>query len=105
MKPVAVEINVWLKGILNLFKSREKLAKKLLASLLAVERAQIVALHMERLLERQVAKRLESSKSSVHRAIAKFKHEIYEDMKKLVDPVKLHEEMIMPSDELSCNSH
>ena len=52
------------------------------SSLLAIEHAQIVALHMERLSERQMAKRLQCSKSSVHRTIEKFKkHEIYDDMK------------------------
>ena len=72
--------------------------------LLAVERAQIVALHMERLSERQIVKRLQCNKSSVHRAIEKFKkHEIYNEMKKLVDSVKLQEEMIIPSNELLCN--
>ena len=51
--------------------------------LLIVERAQIVALHMERHSERQIAKRLQSSKHSVHRASEKFKkHKIYDDMKK-----------------------
>ena len=59
---------------------------------------------MERLSERQIAKRLQCSKSSVHCAIEKFKkHEIYDDIKKLVDQVNLYKEMIMPSDELSCN--
>ena len=51
--------------------------------LLAVERAQIVALHIETLSERQIPKRLQCSKSSIHRVIEKFKkHEIYGDMKK-----------------------
>ena len=73
-------------------------------SLLAVERAQIVALHMQRLSERQIAKIRQSSNSSVHRAIEKFKkHEINEDLKKLVHSVKFPEEIIMPSDKLSCN--
>ena len=72
--------------------------------LLAVERAQIVALHMERLSERQIAKRLQCSKSSVHRAIEKFKkYEIYDDIKNLVNSVKLYEKIIMPSEELSRN--
>ena len=54
-------------------------------SLLAVKLAQIVALHMERLSERQIAKRLQCSKSSVHRAIEKFKkYEVYDDMKKIL---------------------
>ena len=68
-------------------------------SLLAVERVQIVALHMERLSERQIAK------SSVHRIIEKFKkHENYDNINKLVDSVKLHKAYaIMPSDELLCN--
>ena len=58
-------------------------------SLLTVECAQIMALLMERLSERQIAKRLQCSKSSVHRAIEKFKkHEIYEDMKKTGRPHK-----------------
>ena len=53
------------------------------SSLLAVEHAQIVALCMERLSERQIAKRLQCSKSSVHCTIEKFKkHKIYDDMKK-----------------------
>ena len=52
-------------------------------SLLAVERTQIVALHMKGLSERQIAKRLQCTKSSVHHAIEKFKkHKIYNDMKK-----------------------
>ena len=73
-------------------------------SLLAVECAQIVALHMQRLSEWQIAKILQCSKSSVHRAVEKFKkHEINKDLKKLVHSVKFPEEMIMPSDELSCN--
>ena len=67
-------------------------------------RAQIVALHMEKLSERQIAKRPQCSRNSVHRAIEKFKkHKIYDDTEKLVDRVKLHEEMIMQSDELSCD--
>ena len=64
--------------------------------------AQIVALHMRRLSERQMTKRLQCSKSSVHRAIEKFKkREIYDDTKKTDRPNKLHEEML--SDKLSCN--
>ena len=75
-----------LKSIHNLFKSREKWVKKPL--LIAVERAQIVALHMESLSEKQIAKRLHYNKSSVHRAIEKFKkNQIHDDIKKLVDPV------------------
>ena len=80
-----MQINVRLKGILNLFKSRENWAKKPL--LLAVERAQIVALNMERLSERQIAKRLQCSKSL---AIKKFKrHKIYDDIKKTGKPRKI----------------
>ena len=52
--------------------------------LLAVKLAQIVVLHMERLSERQIAKRLQCSKSLVHRAIEKFKkYEVYDDMKNI----------------------
>ena len=72
-------------------------------SLLIVEHAQIVAFHMERLSERQVVKRLQCNKSFIHLAIEKLKkHKIYDDIKKLVDPIKI-KKMIMPSDELSCN--
>ena len=57
--------------------------------LLAVERAQIAALHMERLSKRQITKRLRCSKSSVYRAIETFKkHKIYDDMKKTSKPRK-----------------
>ena len=74
------------------------------SSLLAVERVLIVLLHVEKHSKRQIAKRLQCCKSLVHRAIEKFKnHEIYDNMKKLVETVKRHEEMIMPSDKLSCN--
>ena len=87
LQPAAEQINVWLKGILNFFQSRKKWAKKLL--LLAVERVQIVVFLMERLSERQIAKRLQCSKSSVHRALKKFKkHAIYDDMKKTGRPRK-----------------
>ena len=52
-------------------------------SLLAVERVQIMALHMERLSQ------LQCSKSSVLRVIEKFKkHEIYNDIKKIGRPRK-----------------
>ena len=51
LQAVVVQINVWLKGILNFFKSRGKWTKKPL--LMAVERAQKVALLMERLSESQ----------------------------------------------------
>ena len=74
----------------------EKMGKKPL--LLAVERAQIVTLHIKRLSKRQIAKR------SVHHVIKKFKkHEIYDNIKKLIDPVKCHKEMIMQSEEMSCD--
>ena len=70
-------------------------------ALLAAEHAQIVALQMERLSERQMEKRLQSSKSLKYHAIEKCKkHEIYDDMKKTGRPVKLLEEMDMSSDEL-----
>ena len=50
--------------------------------LLAAERAHIVALPIERLSERQIAKRLQCSRSSVHRSTEKFKkHKIYNNMK------------------------
>ena len=63
------------------------MAKKPL--LLAAERAQLVALHMKRLSERQMEKRLQCSKSSLHRVIEKFKkHEIYDNMKKTGRPRK-----------------
>ena len=64
--------------------------------LLVVERAQIVALHIKRLSKRHIAKRLQCSKSSVHRAIEKFK-------KHKKTGRKLYEEMIMSSDKLSYN--
>ena len=47
------------------------------------------ALYMERLSEKQISKRLQFSKSSVHRAIEKFKiHEIYNDIEKTGRPCK-----------------
>ena len=73
------------------------------SSLLVVKRSKIVALHIKKLLERQIAKRSQCSKSSVDSVIKKFKkNKIYDDMKKTGRPVKLYEEMIMPSDELLC---
>ena len=59
---------------------------------------------MKRLSERHIAKKQQCSRISVHHATEKFKkHEIYDDMKKPLDPVKLQKETIMSSDELSCN--
>ena len=82
-----MQINVWLKDNLNLFKNREIWEKKPL--LLAVEHAHIVTLLMERLSERQIAKRLQCSKSSVHCTIEKCKkHKIYDDIKKTGRPCK-----------------
>ena len=53
------------------------------SSLLAVERAQTVGLHMQRLSERPMAKRLQCSKSPVHCHIERFKkHKIYDDVRK-----------------------
>ena len=50
-------------------------------------------------------KRLQFCKSLVDRAIGKFKYRmICRDMKKLVDPESLYEEMTMPPDELPCDS-
>ena len=51
LQPVAVQIKVWLKGILNLFKSRKNGQKTLLFA--------VSGLHMERLSEKQIAKRLQ----------------------------------------------
>jgi len=48
LQSVVVHVNIWLKYFLNLSKRRENGQKD---SLLAVERARIVALHMERLPE------------------------------------------------------
>ena len=60
--------------VFSIFLKAEKNGKK---------PAQIWALHMKRLSERQITKRLQCSKSSVHRSIEKFKkREIYDDTKK-----------------------
>ena len=49
------------------------------------------------------SKKINCSKSSIHHTIEKFKkHEIYDGIKNL-DLVKLHEEMIMLFNELSCD--
>ena len=54
---------------------------------MAVEHAQILSLHKERLSQRPIVKKLQCSKRFVHRAIEKFKkHEIYDDMKKTCWP-------------------
>ena len=42
-------------------------------SVFAIERAQIVSLHIKRLSKRQIAKSLQCSKSAVHCAIKKLK--------------------------------
>ena len=57
-------------------------------SLLVVEHTQIVALHMARLFERQKAKRLLRSKSSVHRTIEKFKKHESNNTKKTGRPLQ-----------------
>ena len=71
------------------------------SSLLAIEHAQIVVLHIERLSERQIANRVECSKSSSPLCHIKFKkHEIYDDMKKTGRLQELYEERIMLSNKL-----
>ena len=54
-----------------------------------IERAQIVALHKNGLSQRQISKQLSISKSSIKRAITKFKNkEIYSNRKKSGKPRK-----------------
>ena len=97
------KITIYGQTILLPFLKVEKNGQK--PSLLTVEYAQIAALHEERFLEKQIAKRLQFRKSSVHRVTKKFKnHGTCGDLKKTaVGPTKLHDEKITPSEELLCD--
>ena len=87
-----MQINEWLKNILNLFKSRKTWKKTFIKCLDG-------AFAYGKTLKEVDSQRLQCSKSSVQRTIEKFKkHKVYDDKKKRVGPVKLYEEMIAPSD-------